>query len=92
MSFVCLCPTCGDIQIKHAPKQTNKQTNKKAVFQAVDEVKAIVKKSVSDYKNPWGVSLLTLTLLFTCLAEISSERTFDDDRILIAVSSSKIFP
>ena len=52
MSFVCLCPTCGDIQIKHAPKQTNKQTNKKAVFQAVDEVKAIVKKSVSDYKNP----------------------------------------
>lgn len=71
-------------------KQSNKHT--KAVFQGVDEVKAIVKKSVSDYKNPSGVSLLTLTFLFTCLAEISSERTFDDDRILIAVSSSKIFP
>lgn len=28
----------------------------------------------------------------TCLAEISSERTLDDERILIAVSSSRIFP
>jgi hypothetical protein len=27
-----------------------------------------------------------------CLAEISSERTFEDDRILIAVSSSNMFP
>ena len=33
-----------------------------------------------------------MNLFFTCLAEISSERTFDEERILIAVSSSKIFP
>lgn len=28
----------------------------------------------------------------SCLAEISSERTFEEDRIWIAVSSSRMFP
>ena len=41
--------------------------------------------------SPSGFERIMYNLI-TCLAEISSDKTFEDERILIAVSSSKIFP
>lgn len=42
--------------------------------------------------SPSGFERIMYNFQFTCLAEISSDRTFEDERILIAVSSSKMFP
>lgn len=41
---------------------------------------------------PLNEHLVIKTKNFTCFSDISSDKTLEEERILMAVSSSKIFP